>query len=320
MNRIQLIRIFLFCLILFAFLWCIDKFIAYGASRSPYSYYHKIALIGAHKTDPEVAVFGSSVGEVAVNASQLSAQTNRTAYNLCIDGTRFLQYNGLIREFNQYSTHCKLVVMAETFFSLSKIDQLTEPDRYLAFIDKPNIYQSLHDIQPDLTWKLKCVPFYRFVVAENQYYKASFLGLKHILTKALENDSLLGFTPRYKEWETGLDKFNSTSKRMDITVDSATVSEYMQTLIALRKKGKKVLLIIPPIQEDGLKLLGMNELRKTLSSMEGEGIYFRDYSSIDLSRNKKYFYNNSHLNAKGARAFTGRLALTIDSILINKTN
>jgi len=295
----------------------IEWIVLWGVRKSHYSHYYKVNQIASHETDPQIACFGSSVGEVSLNTTLLENETGFSVYNFSLDGTRFRQYNGLIQELNDYSVNCKLVIMAETFFSLSSIDQLTEPDRYIAHLDNDHIYQSLHDIQPELTWKLRYVPFYKFIVAKQSYYRASFLGLKEFRAAA-STDSLKGFTPKYKEWESDLDSLNKNSLPIDIHVDNATVQIYKRTIDALRRKGRKVLIIIPPIQSDGLKLLpGLSAVRKKLASLQGNGVYFRDFSVSDISLDKRYFYNNSHVNSKGAKVFSERLGLVIDSLVSN---
>jgi hypothetical protein len=316
MTKDQSKRAFLFCFLLVAILVIMEWVVDAGAEYSRYSHYYKINLIANHQADPAISCFGSSVGEVGLASRILEQKTGHTVYNFCLDGTRFMQYNGLIRELNEYSDNCALVVMAETFFSLSSVDRLTEVDRFIAHINNDNIYGSLHAIQPELSWKLRYVPFYKFIVARHSYYKASALGLRSKLEKAHWDDSLKGYTPRNKEWEADQDYLNTIMEPIPIEIDSAAVREYKKTLDALRKKGRKVLIIIPPIQENGLRLLpDLEAVRKTLASMQGEGVYFRDFSRSDLSYDKKYFYNNSHVNATGAEIFSARLATTIDSIM-----
>jgi hypothetical protein len=272
--------------------------------------------IAAHSGDPQIACFGSSVGEVGLNAQILEQRTGHTVYNFCLDGTRFKQYNGLIHELNDYATNCELVVMAETIFSLSPIDQLTEPDRYVAHIYNDNVYGSLHDVQPQLAWRMRYVPFYKFVVVKHSYYKASMLGWQSRLAKSNWSDPLKGFTPKNKMWEKSVDSLNRVGGPLMFTIDSAIVRAYKETVQGLRRKGRKVLIVIPPFQEDGLRLLpGLDKLRKTFADLQGDGVYFRDYSLTEMSAEKKYFYNNSHVNSLGADRFTEKVALAIDSIL-----
>ncbi|HTJ53438.1 MAG TPA: hypothetical protein VL443_28480 [Cyclobacteriaceae bacterium] len=319
MKKKAIIQSVLFLVILILLLTIVIRTLDFGVRNSSYAQYAKVNYIGNHRADTQLAFFGSSVGEVSLNANLIEEQTGKSAYNYCIDGTRFMQYDGLIKEFNAYSINCEMVVFAETFFSLSKVDQLTEVDRFLPYINNETIYTSLYFIQPELMWKLRYIPFYKFIVAKQGYYKAAALGLKEMIggKSLLRDDTLKGFTPKKLHWQVGLDELNKASKPIEIQLDTIALQHYSSTIEEIRKKGRKVLIVIPPIHEDGLRLLpDLEKLRKTLASMERDGVYFRDYSMSDLSREKNYFYNNSHVNELGARKFSKHLALTIDSILM----
>lgn len=316
MNNDQKLRALYFGAGLFIILFGVEKIIESGVANSTLGHYYKVNLIAGHLIDPEVACFGSSVGEVAINAKLIGQKTRRVVYNFCIDGTRFIQYNGLVKELNESASNCKLVIMAETSFSLSQVAQLTEPDRFIAHINNQNIYASLFDVQPGLARKMKYVPFYRFIVAKQRYYRAAATGLLQYRNRLSFQDSLSGFTPKDKGWEPGLDDLNRSTRPLEIIIDTAVLTAYKTTIKQLREKGREVLIIIPPIYKDGLRLLpDLVKIRTALSSLQGEGIYFRDYSWCEISNEKKYFYNNSHVNREGANVFSLKLATAVDSIL-----
>ena len=311
----------LFTLILLIILYLTQKIVDFGVRVSSYSHYYKVNLIMQKKVDPEIAVFGSSVGEVGINTPVLETNTGLSSYNFSIDGTRFNQYWGLISEFNQNSRSCKLVILTETFFSLAATDQLMEVDRYIAHLKNDNIYQSLCGIDPVLSWKLRHVPFYKFIVMKHSYYKASAMGLMNwfFRNEAFQYDSLKGYTPKYLYWDPGLDELNKRTSSIHIRIDSAIVRRYQETLNRLRQKGRYVLVVFPPIHEDGLRLLpDMNAIRKTFASLEGDGVYFIDYSGGAISKDKGFFYNNSHLNTKGAQKFSAQLANDINRLMNNQ--
>jgi hypothetical protein len=306
---------FIFVILLFGFERCID----FVVRQSNYGYYGKINKIANHEADPKIAFFGSSVGDVSLDPKVISRNTGFSAYNFCIDGTRFIQYNGLIKELNSYSENCELVVLAETFFTLSGVDQLTEVDRFLAHVSIENVYTSLYEVQPELLWKIKYIPFYKFVIAKQGYYKAAAYGLKTSFSASKEVDSLNGFTPKDKNWEVGLDELNKYSLPIDIQINRATVNQYRKTIKELRNRGRKVLIIIPPIHEAGLKLLpDLGKVISVLDSMQEDGVYFRNFSRIKMSEEKRYFYNNSHVNRSGAEVFSSILSQSVDSILVKQ--
>jgi hypothetical protein len=307
----------IFSTILVVMLYLIEKVIDFGVRKSSYSHYYKINVIMDGGVDPEIAIFGSSVGEVGINAALLEVDTKRSAYNFSIDGTRFMQYRGLIREFDQYSKSCKLVIFVETFFSLMHTDQLTEVNRYISHISNHNIYQSLSGIDASLSWKLKYIPFYKFIVMNPSYYKASAFGLANWMRKQdlTFRDSLRGYTPKYQSWDPSLDELNKRTNPIHIQIDTGILKKYRNTLAELRSKGRVVVIILPPIHADGLRLLpDMDNIRSAFASLAGDGVHFVDYSDSPISQDKAFFYNNTHLNNTGAERFSVQLASDIKKL------
>lgn len=306
----------LFWGILFVILFILSEIIDFGVRKSDYAHYYKVNLIGDKRIDPEIAVFGSSVGEVGVQPTIIESISHKKTYNFSIDGTRFIQYRGLIEELNKNSNTCKLFIFVETFFTLSKVDQLTAADRYMAHISNDRIYESLYDVQPELTWELRYIPFYKFVAMNHSYYKASIIGLKSWFMHTSFNDPLKGYTPKYKSWEYDMDSLNKHTSPINIIIDSFAINRYRQTIRELESQGRKVMIIIPPFQTDGLKLIpNLDILRKTFASLAGKNVFFKDYSLNSLSADKSYFYNNSHLNDEGAKRFSIQLSQDINTIL-----
>src|ERR1041385_4065284 len=97
-NRV--IQVIVFWLVLGLLLFCIEYGVKLGVRNSTYAQYAKVNIIADHKAKPTIAIFGSSVGEVGLNARMINDSLHTSAYNFSIDGTRFTQYKGLISELN----------------------------------------------------------------------------------------------------------------------------------------------------------------------------------------------------------------------------
>jgi hypothetical protein len=316
MKARNILRIIIFWLILGILLSCVEFIIQLGVRNCNDAQYAKVNIVAGHKIRPRIAVFGSSVGEVGINARMINDSLHASTYNFSIDGTRFIQYKGLISELNEYDDSCKLVIFVENFFTLMPVNQLTEVDRYIAHIDNDHIYESLHQVQPGLVWKLRHVPFYKFIGMKHTYYKSAMLGLKNLKRGFQLTDPYLGFTPRNITWQADTDSLNKVGTKIPVSVDSGLYNSYKTTIQQLLQNGRKVLIIIPPFYKDGLRLLqDLDSERKAFKSLEGNGVYFIDYSDCNLSPDKKYFYNNSHLNSMGADIFTHMLLGDIKKVL-----
>lgn len=257
---------------------------------------------------PEIAVFGSSVGEVGVNTAAMATKMNRSCYNFSIDGTRFLQYNGLIKEHIANNPNLKMVILAETVFGLENNNALTSIDRYLAYSNNNNIYQSLRDVQPDLAFKVRYVPFYKFVVMEHPFYKASAMGWLNKIRKTSHTDLNRGYTPRPDTWQRDMDDINKKASIYNLRVDSMILNRYKETLFELSSRNIKTIIVFMPIHMDGQNLMSnMDNYRKTFTELTNENVQFLDLTVDSMCLDKKNFYNNSHVNTTGSEMVLNRI-------------
>lgn len=320
-RSIQLSVVFLFFLLLMLF--AIQTVLDVGARRTYYSHFGKVNRIVEDCPKPEIAIFGSSVSEVGIDPRVLKSSTGMTCFNYSIDGTRFIQLRGLLEEFAAHSDSCKVVILTEFLGTFTKANQLNEFQRFLAHVNKERIYSSLLNIQPDLVWKTRYIPFYKFIVMEHPYYKASALGWLNILgiRRGDPQDSLYGYTPKDISWGPNVDSSNRHSKQLVVEIDEDVVQDYKRVLESLTAKGLKVVIVIPPIQKDGREIIdGIDRFVKKMRDFEGENVHLLDLSEAEMTNNKEYFYNNSHVNSKGAALFSNLVAGKVNEILRQKSD
>jgi hypothetical protein len=306
--------IFKFCSVLILILALISFVVDSGVKKSRDDQTGKVNLIMNHNIDPDLIVFGSSVGEVGINSNLLSRLTGLTVYNCSIDGTPYIQYKGLLDEFNNYSKNSRYVIFMESYFSLQKISGVSSADRYLAWIKNPNIFESLYYLQPGLIWKCRYIPFYKYVAATHVYYKNSVSGFKNYFNHHDSGDSLNGQRRVYRRWESDQDEILMNMKPFTIEIDPYIIKNYIATISSLEKNNKKVFIVLPPFYAKLSKqLTDFNPLRKTLDSItKVTGAKFIDFSSSDICEYKSFFYNTTHLNVVGAEKFTLQLADSLE--------
>lgn len=309
-----------FSAILFALLAVIDAVIGFGAQHSTIKHVGKINKLCNGGAQPEIAIFGSSVAEVGIDALTIQKLTGNTVYNFGIDGTQFIQYKGLIQQFVEHKDQTKVIVMAEAYFSLSNSKRITGMDRYLAQLTNPHVYQSLYNIQPELSWKCRNVPFYKYIAATHTYYLTAIQGWKNVLFPTNQIDSTLGQYKVYRDWEADHDAELRSMSPFKIIIDHKVVSEYEQLVLELEKKGYKVVIILMPIySEIAEKITDFTPVRQALSSISKHtDAFFLDYTKDSVCLHKTYFYNSNHLNNKGSDYFANSISDTLSSIILNK--
>jgi hypothetical protein len=291
--------------------------IDFGVRNSNDAQVGKVNLILDKVVDPEIAIFGSSVGEVGVSSRVLSSRTGKSVYNFSIDGTPYIQYRGLVDYYNDYSQHTGVVVFMESYFSLQRIPGISGAERYLAHISNPYVYSSLRYIQPDLAWKCRNIPLYKYVAATSVYYKNALRGYQRIISKKEPLDTLLGQSAVNRSWETDQDQVLSHTPPFQIRIDNDVTALYVKTLEHLARKHRKVVIVLAPVYSVmSHKLTDYTALRRTfLSLAHKSNAVFLDFTTDSLCSNKQFFYNTNHLNVDGSKVFSEKLADSLKQII-----
>ena len=313
-NRLK--ELVLFFAIGLALLGGIAFVIDYGAGHSDDAQTGKINKMVLGYIDPQIIFFGSSVGEVGINTPMVQRQTGKTAFDMCLDGTRFIQYKGLIDEYVSRTKNNQIVVLSESYFSFEPIHAVNAMERYLAHINDDNIYKWLYFVQPGLAWKCMYVPFYKYVAVTNVYYKNAAVGWRNIRAKKMKPDTLLGCTPVNRAWEADQDEAIAKLGKVATVVDSGIVAHYIATIKAIQQHGSKVVIMLPPIYTVmANKITDHTIIRNALSDIASKtGATFWDFTQTDVCDHKENFYNAHHLNLTGSLRFTSILCDSLNGL------
>jgi hypothetical protein len=292
-------------LILQLLIWGLD----FGARADQTGQSGKINRLMAHEIDPDLVIFGASNAFVDFDPDIIQKETGLSVFNMGIDGTPFVQNQALIREFADYTKNCKYVVMAGSFISFKERAALKSPGKYYPHFHKPYVFNTFRKIDPDLSLKLRYVPFYKFVAYDEAFYKSVAKGYAQLAGMKVQDPERKGFLPKKEKWNKNLDQTFAEQEVETITFDPAILKDYRETLAELNEKGIKAFLLITPLQADGQTLFAnLDALRDTFRSLAGTENVFIDYTTDEINRYKRYFYNYSHLNATGADTFSAMFA------------
>jgi hypothetical protein len=311
-------KVIYFLIIGFVLLSVIQYLINFGVQHCKKDQIGKVNQIMGHQINPQIICFGSSVGEVGFNSRIVSEKLKKSVFNCSIDGTSYIQYKGLIEEYANYANANELIVFMESYFTFQNPKQVSSLERYIAHLEHRNLYQSLANQQPDLLWKCKYVPFYQFIPVTHVYYRNSIKGWISYLRGTNEIDTLRGQTPVYRSWEADQDEFLKSGKSFTIALDEEVINTYINDLLTLKKQGKKVVIVLPPVFK-GLeenKITDFKPIRSKFKMVSAQtGIPFLDFTESEISNSKEYFYNSNHLNSVGADIFSAALS---DSLILNR--
>lgn len=307
-SRINnLIRSSLFLLGLFLFLSISGYLISCGGKKSG----GKVNWIMSHSIDAEIPIFGSSVAHVQFNPKIIGSLLGKSCYNLGMNGINFPQYNGSLQEFITY-TQTKFIVIAGTFNEFESRGQLYEASSFINHLDNKHIYEGLKRIDTNQTIKAAYFPFYKFTLFDSKFYSSAFKGIISPSPSPFD-DPALGFLPRNDPW-TPL-KNSDINEAKDKKIDMGIVNNFRNTIFLANRKGIKVILVLPPIYKDGQKQISnLEEIKEVYRDLASKGNVFLDFTSSDICLNRNFFYNNTHLNSKGADVFSNDFAVKLKSI------
>lgn len=298
-------------------LFMVERILAVSVSYSDKDQTGKVNLFMHHNVDPDILILGSSVAEVGFNANLITEQCGLSVYNGAIDGTKIIQSKFIIDEFLDYSNNCQYVVIGLAFFSFSDISALTEPSRFIAHFHNKHVQESVRAISPELYTKLKFVPFYSFTQTKHTYYKQAVIGaINSIKGKKPSADQLNGFVPHYTEWNDVRlteDQFGSEI----INLSKESIATFTEILKQIKASNITPILVITPMFTDGQKFFkNYDSFLATANQIGDEAqISVWDFSKSVITLNDGFYYNNGHLNNKGADLFSAQVADSIKSFI-----
>ena len=265
----------------------------------------KVAKLMKHSIDSDIMIFGSSVAYHNFDTKVIASNTRLSTFNMGWDGVFFVQYRGLISEYLSYEKESKCIVMACDYDNLGKNELITRPDLFYAFLSDYNIYECLHDIEPDEMLKARYIPGYKLSLFNKNFYNSILFSTK--------KDTLNGFDPMDYKWDI------KDAKPLHGRFDSTIYCNLGKSINAIRRKGIKVAIVMTPVQADGYKLIeNPQEIKDKYKALTGDGIFFFDYSTdSSFVNDKSFFYNYSHLNTAGAAAFSEKFAADLQKKLLN---
>ena len=256
------------------------------------------------KTNAELAVFGSSRAFIQINPKILEEETKLNAYNFGLNGSKFKMQ---LYRFNLYLNHNpkpKVVVWNLDTFSFSHIDEVFQPNQYVPFmLWNRDLYKALDEYKSTNMWDF-ILPLYRY--RDQVYWKDQITRSKK---EKLGKDGLFrkeGFMSYNRKWDVDwakMKKKNSDFDFSDYELLEKLISKCEQENIQL------IFTIAPEFYKGQDYMLNRDEvINRYKTTLEKHHLPLLDYSNDSISFDQKYFYNTTHMNYKGADAFTKELA------------
>lgn len=252
------------------------------------------------KINCEVAIYGSSRALVHINPGIVEKTLGLSAYNFGINGHNFFLQHLRHKEFFKNNAHPKVIIHSIDMFTLDKKAELYNMDQFLPYmLWNTDIYEYTSTYEGFSKAEYR-IPLLRYF---NKAAGIEIFTQNYLVSKPLRRN---GFHGNDRTWNNDLDEAIRNRESYNSSVDSASLKLYEMFLKECISENIQIVMVYTPEYIEGQKFVAnRDDIMNIFHSIAHKyDLPFLDYSKHSLSYNKIYFYNASHLNAKGADIFT----------------
>ncbi|MFN1836124.1 hypothetical protein AB2B38_012740 [Balneola sp. MJW-20] len=260
-----------------------------------------------NKIDSEVVVYGNSRAWVQFNPQIISDSTGYQAYNLGIDGHSFnIQY---LRHklFLKHNEKPEIILMSVDFSTFEK-----KPESYNYNYAQFLPYMLWNEDIKEYTQQFEgfdrieySIPLVRYFGEFTHFLKAVSVRLDE-QSKSPREDGYKGIE---SEWNNDLKIAQRDQPKLNVAQDPKNIELFEKFLSECKEMNIEVVLVHAPMYNEAMEFIDNNDeiLQIFTDIAERNDLVFLDYSDVDMNSNTNYFYNGTHLNAKGSNLFTSIL-------------
>jgi hypothetical protein len=304
-------RKFIISLVIFGVLFFVfDKLFYVFIEVSPDKEVDKrLELLINGKINKDIIIVGSSRGARNLIASQLASQINLSVYNLSYPGSNVEFHEFLVRTLVKFNKKPKIIILSVDY----PIELTTDPilnfrlDRLYPLVKYDYIMDELVARGEKNKFLSKFFVLHRMSKSNFDIRQKLFTDLDTILPCG---SMPISFQKEGMNWKNDVGK----NEKYDIKKELTTKINSFKSIISIcKKEGIKLVMVSPPLYNKPL-----NDFKKRLFEVGGSDINLYEYDNNNaVYLDKAYYYDDTHLNKKGAKVFTDEVALVIKSALNN---
>ncbi|MBU2929545.1 hypothetical protein [Winogradskyella psychrotolerans] len=234
----------------------------------------------------DYAIFGSSRVFFHLNPEQIKSKTGLNGINLGYPASNNFEIKLMVQEFLKHQKTKKIFIQVDDQYNKEHFDP-TAIIPWLPFIHNATIYNEIKAVDSTAVYK-KYLPFYRYMIYDS---KLGFRELMMSFINPNKFESTNGFIPM----------FNGNNERKtakNIVLENKKNSHLEAIIDICKNKNVDVFFFTAPYYDTNINT---NVLEQNLPN-------YKDFSNT--FEREDYFSNSSHLNERGAEAFTNLFSLT----------
>ena len=274
--------------------------------------------IYSHRINHDIVILGSSRAWVQVNPKIIEIETGLSCYNLGLDGARLQMQKTVWKSLLAQTNKPKLIIQVVDYFALNTRSNLYWKERFLPYLNYPEVYEPLTEIDKSL-WMDKYLPPLRY----HGYHDLNSIGWKSYFGITLDPTEEVLYT-KYNGFK-GVNKvmtkkeaehletkrFETQVKKEKITFGKEALTEMIS---AFNDKNIPVILVYLPNYHLLRKSVKNSDLVVQMFQdvADSENSLFWDMSTDSLSYRLDLYSDPLHMNSKGADLITTKLCERIN--------
>lgn len=255
----------------------------------------------------DLIVMGSSRAWVHVSPKIVDSVLGINSYNLGVNGHNFKMQKCIYEVYSQNNPKPKSVVYCLDMTTLSPQKELFNLGQALPYINDPVVSTTTKNFI-GYRWIDYYNPFTKYLF-RHENLKIGLLEYFRLYNYKMTKYK--GYKNNVVSWDGKYDIFiNNNPNGMRVDIDQEVLHSFDQYLAKNCKDNIETVLVFPPeLKEAQAFVLNRDSIINIYKSLSQKyNLRLIDFSNDSICLSRKYFYNSSHLNKKGAEKFTLKLA------------
>lgn len=300
-----IITIIVFAIALYGINLGIDVYLSHRLQQCQEQKFVGWSDITQKQLDADLVIVGSSRAWVQYDPAILDSILGINSYNLGLDGSKLnrqvLKYN----VFNHYQNiKPKYIIVNIDCFCASEWTIGYQREQFFPYMLSPYTRNVIRRVEP-FTWAELYIPLYRYT---------TYKGILDNLKESKYNDHLYkGYRGQDSKWGGSLFEDNEV---IHFRLNDETWEMFDEFLQKRCNEGIQVIFCYAPIYTRVMqKLDNIDEMYAAYQGLANKyNIPIIDFNDSEICSDTTFFYNDTHMNRKGAEWFTTQLAYQLDSL------
>ena len=300
-----IITIIVFAIALYGINLGIDVYLSHRLQQCQEQKFVGWSDITQKQLDADLVIVGSSRAWVQYDPAILDSILGINSYNLGLDGSKLnrqvLKYN----VFNHYQNiKPKYIIVNIDCFCASEWTYGYLREQFFPYMLNPYTRKEILKHEP-FSWAELYIPLYRYT---------TYKGILAMLKESKYDDKLYkGYLGQDSEWNGSI---FDPDEVIHFVVEKKGWQVFEEFLDERYQEGIQVIFCYAPIYAGvTAKLDNRDEMYAAYQGLADKyNIPIIDFNDSEICNDTTYFYNDTHMNRKGAEWFTTQLAYQLDSL------